>query len=475
FSQFEMIGRPADDILSEETMRVSRPFFEHARRGAAVDFDMTLKLPNGQPIDIRTFLRPEGPSDGEVVGFYLLSINVTRQKQATAALLQAQKMDALGQLSSGIAHDFNNLLTVILGNLTPLKERISDGALVQDMLEPAIRAARRGADLTRRLLTVARRNPLEPVAVDVEEAIAGLVKLLRPSMPESIEIVTSSRGRGHVAFVDPAQLETALLNLAVNARDALASGGQIRIATSMRSLAAEEAEDWKLPPGDFVQIVFEDDGPGMPADTLGRIFEPFFTTKPTGKGSGLGLSMVYGFIRQSNGMIRATSQPGKGARFTLLLPQAEHADLPVETPVPEVVPTERQGLALLVDDDEGVRSVLRRQLVDLGYPLIEASDAAEALDVIRSVDGVSVMVTDIAMPGSMNGLDLAREVRGLKPEIGIVLMTGHGGAVERAASGGEFPLLRKPFERGALAHALDQVAARTLALSPVAARAGAIA
>ncbi len=455
----DILGLRCAQILAPETLAASGHFFEQARRGAVVDFEIPVAFPDGRRKDVRTFLRPEQPSEGEVIGFYILSVDVTRQKQATTALLQSQKMDALGRLSSGISHDFNNLLTVIIGNLLPLRDRLQDRELREDYLDPAIAAARRGSDLTRRLLTLARRQPLDPQPIHVEDAIGDLVKILRSSIPDTIEIeiVASARGQAQPAFVDPAQFEMALLNLAVNARDAIDGSGQIRIASDHVALDPEEAETLKIASGDYVRVVVQDNGSGIPADRRERIFEPFFTSKAEGGGSGLGLSMVYGFVKQSNGAIRVDSEPGKGSRFTLLLPVAREAvvpRLPDRRPDAPLLPFAAGRIALLVDDNEEVRSVLRRQLVDLGYPLVEAGSAVEAIDLLDGIAEIGVVVSDIAMPGEMTGVELGLHVREVAPDVAVVLMTGHGGAVEAAVAGADFPVLRKPFEPADLAAAI---------------------
>lgn len=457
----ELIGCNCRDVLSVETLQFSAPFFEQTRRGRNVDFDMTLTLPDGRIREIRTFLRPEQPSEGEVIGFYLVSVDVTRQKQATATLLQSQKMDAVGQMSSGIAHDFNNLLTVIIGNLSPLAEQLAESELRRELVEPALKAARRGADLTRRLLAVARRQPLKPTAVDVSDSIGDLIKLLRPSLPDNIELLSHFPSRASPAFVDGAQLEMALLNLAINARDALTEGGRIEFSSRVRQITAEESETFRIKSGPYVEVTVSDNGPGMPREISSKIFEPFFSTKADGGGSGLGLSMVYGFTRQSNGSIRVDSTPGGGTRFHLLLPAVDRADAGMtedRAATPQAEKGNGRGLVLLVEDSEEVRGVVRRQLVELGHRIVEAENAEEALELVETVENITLMVSDVAMPGNKSGLDLAKQVRRDRPAMPIILMTGHSGVLDADSSSDAFPLLRKPFEAVELA---DAIAAET--------------
>ncbi|WP_161556161.1 hybrid sensor histidine kinase/response regulator [Mangrovicoccus ximenensis] len=464
-SPTEILGLTCDDILKSETLDFSRPFFEQARQGVPVDYEMTVTLPSGRVIEIRTFLRPDRPGDGTPCGFYLLSVDITRLKKATAAALQAQKMDALGQLSSGIAHDFNNLLTVIIGNLVPLCDRLGDTEVTRELAQPALAAARRGANFTRRLLAVARRQALQPSAVDVEDAIGQLVKLLRPSLPDNVEISTRLRGGSKPAFVDPGQLEMALLNLAINARDALKDGGRIELATRRQTLGAAEAESLKLKPGDYVRISVSDDGPGMPPETAARAFEPFFSTKTDGGGSGLGLAMVYGFVRQSEGAILLDTEQGRGTRFDIFLPAVCAPVLPQAEEEDGIVLTgEAPGLALLVEDNPEVRRVIRRQLADLGYPIIEAASAEEAEETLDAVSAIHLVVTDVAMPGAVDGRELARRLRAARPEIAVVVMTGHSEVPSTETGAAAIPFLRKPFERPALAAAIAAEANRIACL-----------
>jgi PAS domain S-box-containing protein len=455
----EMTGRRSSEVLAAETHRVAVPYFEQARRGGPVDFEMPIVLPDGRRKEIRTFLRPERPARGGVIGFYILSIDITRRKAATAALMQSQKMDAIGRLSSGISHDFNNLLTIIIGNLLPLAERIADPELRSDYLEPAISAARRGSNLTQRLLTLARRRPVAPAPIDVDEAIAGLLRILRSSLPERVEIICSTRGRACEAYADPAQFEMALLNLAMNARDAIQGAGEIRFGTDVCTIGSVEAETLKIRRGRYVRVRVADTGVGMTRDQREHIFDPFYTSKGEGVGAGLGLTMVYAFARQSNGAIRVDSDRGRGSAFTLLLPVAPDCAEPPVGQRAEHQPARARmddRLILLVEDNADVRSVVRRQLMSLGHQILEAETAAEAISVLERVEGIGLVVTDIGLAGGSSGIDLARDVRVRMPRIGVVLMTGHGGGAAASAER-DFALLRKPFEPSDLAAAFERV------------------
>lgn len=458
----EVIGLYASDILHPRTLSESARFFEQSRRGALVDFEMRIELPDGRFKDIRTLLRPETPSSGEVIGFYLLSIDVTRRKATMSALMGSQKMDALGRMASGISHDFNNLLTIILGNLVPLAEELGEGELVADYLAPAISAARRGSALTQRLLTLARREQFAPEPTDIVGAVEEIHTLLRSSLPRSLEIVQEYRADVPAALVDRAQLEMALLNLAINAKDATGGVGRIEIEVAPYDLPPEEAELLHLPVGHYVRIRFSDDGCGMSAEQTERVFEPFYTSKAAGAGSGLGLSMVYGFVKQSNGAIAVDSAPGQGARFTILLPGVE-LRAPAE-PAPTAEASPKAGateLLLLVEDDMQVRRTIRRQIAALGYPLIEAETGDEALNLLDHIEEVGIVLTDIDMPGKTDGFALARHLAATRPEIAVLLMSGQASLTQPDDGAlSDIPALRKPFTDAQLTDALSKARQR---------------
>lgn len=456
-----VIGLPAGALLHSRTLSDSEHFFEQARRGALVDFEMRIELPDGRIKDIRTLLRPETPSSGEVIGFYLLSIDVTRHKSTMSALMGAQKMDALGRMASGISHDFNNLLTIILGNLVPLSEELGEGEMVTEYIAPAISAARRGSALTQRLLTLARREQFAPEPTDIVGAVAEICALLRSSMPRSLRIVQRNHRDVPSALVDRAQLEMALLNLAMNARDATEGQGEIVIEVAPYRLVPNEAELLRLPSGPYVRICVTDDGCGMSPEQTERVFEPFYTTKTAGAGSGLGLSMVYGFVQQSNGAISVDSAPGQGTSFAILLPGVDLRGAGRAATGPQAAARGRSGgdlpLVLLVEDDPEVRRTIRRRVAGLGYPLIEAGNAAEALALLARVSAVGLVLTDIDMPGDLDGMALARRIAERHPQVGVLLMSGKASlAAQSRADLPHVPILRKPFTDLQLSDALNQ-------------------
>jgi PAS domain S-box-containing protein len=457
-------GRRTEDIIDHTVMEgIGETFFNKVREhlltalgGEQVSYEYALDKPDGSTVHASSTLVPEIGPDGEVLGCFIHSFDITEQKRTQAALIQAQKMEAVGQLTGGIAHDFNNMLTVVIGNMAALLDSRGDDPVVREFLEPAQLAARRGVDLIRRLLTFSRQQPLEPQPVQVSEMIRSMTRLLRRSLPETINFDSRIDDESIHVMADPHQLESALLNLTLNARDAMPNGGNFRIAYSAAPLDPQLREELQLAPGDYVSISASDDGIGMDAAVQARIFEPFFTTKAFGSGSGLGLSMVYGFIRQSGGGIHVQSAPNEGTTITLILPRAEAFSLPD----PHFMHISgRQGLnrplVLLVEDDPEVRKVVRLQLTGLGYPVLEASNGDEALGIVDNVEDIGIIVSDVVMPGQTDGRSLARTVRERHPRIFMILMSGYAdsrSAEEEKPSG--IPLLPKPFTREELAQVL---------------------
>ncbi len=376
-------------------------------------------------------------------------------RRAEEALRQSQKMEAVGQLTGGIAHDFNNLLTGITGALELLSRRVAAGRFddVPRFVEIASTSANRAAALTQRLLAFARRQPLDPRPVDANALVAGmedlLARTLGPGVALDLELAPGLWG----TLCDPNQLENALLNLAINARDAMPGGGRLLIRTENAApgevepaLHAEGGLEGVAPPGGYVAIEVTDTGAGMPPDVLERVFEPFFTTKPLGQGTGLGLSMLYGFIRQSGGQVRVSSVPGEGTSFRLLLPRhdaiADIADPPGSPCAAAVV---AEGTVLVVDDEEAVRVLVAETLQELGYAVLQAADGASGLDVLQSAGRVDMLVTDVGLPG-LNGRQLADAARVLRPGLRVLFITGYAGcAVGHEALEPGMEILVKPF------------------------------
>jgi signal transduction histidine kinase/CheY-like chemotaxis protein len=386
---------------------------------------------------------------------------VTEERQRTEAILrQAQKMDAVGQLTGGIAHDFNNLLTVIVGNLDALQHGLGKAENeLRSAADAAMRGAMRAASLTGRLLAFSRQQPLDPQSVDINRLVSGMSELIDRTIGESIaseQILAANLAPG---YCDPHQLEAALLNLVINARDAMPSGGRLTIRTGNVRLAAAAAAEAELTAGPYVMLAVEDSGIGIPPEHLDRVFEPFFTTKEVGKGSGLGLSMVYGFAKQSHGHVSIASTPGRGTAVRLLLPHAATAP-ERRREAPTAVPrTAGGGLVLFVEDDPEVRQFGMDALRRLGYRALDAGDAAVALRLIESEPRIDILFTDIGLPGR-NGQVLAAEARRRRPDLKILFTTGYRPASDLTSAVAGAVLLEKPFRDADLAQKLDQLLAR---------------
>jgi PAS domain S-box-containing protein len=354
--------------------------------------------------------------------------DLTSRQRIEEELRQAQKMEAVGQLTGGIAHDFNNLLTVITGNLEMLEARLSD-AKQRTLLREAQEAAEDGAKLTGQLLAFGRRQPLNPKLTDVGQLVANFTGLMRRSLGETIELRTVVTGAPHQALVDASQLQSALLNLALNSRDAMPRGGLLTIEITRRKLDQDYAQLHPLVrPGDYVLLSVTDTGEGMPPDVRQRAFEPFFTTKGVGVGTGLGLSMVYGFVKQSGGHVQLYSEPGEGTSVQLYLPAVTAR--PAQEEAPEAADS-ASGLPggsetiLVVEDDARVRRVAVARLKDAGYRVIEAANGADALKALEDGPDIRLVFTDIVMPGGMTGDELAREVRRRRPAVKILFTSGY--------------------------------------------------
>nr|CAM76999.1 PAS [Magnetospirillum gryphiswaldense MSR-1] len=363
----------------------------------------------------------------------------------------AQRLNAVGQWSGGLAHDFNNLLSIIIGNLAAARERYGGVEGLDEFLEPAQRAGRRGADITSRLLAFSRRQPLKPQPVDVGALIREMAVLLRRSLPSSIDMILPPEDVPCWAIADQNQLENALVNLVLNARDAMPGGGRLDINARIRTLTEPAMFDEMAPADDYLEIIVADHGQGFGPESLARAFEPFYTTKE--QGSGLGLSMVYGFVKQSHGYIRIDSDAGEGARVTILLPRAE----PVAQPEALISATSDQRwpgrLALVAEDNEDVRQIIRRQLVELGFSVVEAESGDEAAALVEQIEDLHLVISDIVMPG-LSGVDLARRVKETRPEISVVLISGFSfdGSEDRS----DLVVLAKPWEKQDLIEAIGR-------------------
>jgi PAS domain S-box-containing protein len=400
---------------------------------------------------------------------YCVARDITAEKaaalrlhQTEEALRQAQKMEAIGQLTGGIAHDFNNLLTGILGSLDLLRRRIAAGRTgeLDRFMDAAITSAQRAAALTHRLLAFARRQPLDSKPVAVDALVRDMEELLLRTLGEQVSLHIALAPATWHALCDPNQLESAILNLAINARDAMPGGGQLTIETANATLDTHYTGAHQgLEPGDYVAICVTDTGTGMPRAVVEKAFEPFFTTKPVGQGTGLGLSMVYGFARQSGGHVRIYSEPGQGAAVKLYLPRAD-ARADATPPAAAGAPLGSGEVVLVIEDDPSVRLLIGEVLRELGYTIREAGDAAEALPIIASSAPLDLMVTDVGLPG-MNGRQLADFARARRPRLKVLFVTGYAenAAVRSGFLDPGMAMITKPFAIDALAEKIRDMMA----------------
>jgi signal transduction histidine kinase len=372
-------------------------------------------------------------------------------------LLQSQRLEAIGQLTGGVAHDFNNLLTVVLGNAELLAEQRAGDPLQQQLAQMIVAAAQRGADLTQQLLAFARKQALAPSAVDVNQLVAAMDPLLRRTLGEHIEIELVRGGGRWAAMVDAGQLENALLNLCLNARDAMRSGGRLTLETANAALDRAYAETHPdVTPGQYVMLAVSDTGSGIAPEHLARVFEPFFTTKEKGKGTGLGLAMVYGFMKQSAGHISIYSEPGHGTTVKLYLPRAARGDDPaVDAPELPAV-TGGAEIVLVVEDDELVRRYACTELRSLGYRVLDADCGASALQIVERREDIELLFTDVVMPGGMSGRALADAARRLRPGLRVLYTSGYteNAIVHHGRLDAGVMLLAKPYRRAELARAI---------------------
>ena len=387
--------------------------------------------------------------------------DLTSRHKIEEELRQAQKMEAIGQLTGGLAHDFNNLLTVISGNLEMIESRLTDVKLLT-MLREAQGAAEDGAKLTGQLLAFGRKQPLNPKIVDVGQLVSGFSDLLRRSVGETIELRTIITGASNEALVDASQLQNAILNLTLNARDAMPRGGRLSIEISRVKLDVDYAQMYPhVRTGDYVLVSVTDNGAGMSQEVKQRAFEPFFTTKGIGAGTGLGLSMVYGFAKQSGGHIQLYSEEGQGTSVRVFLPAVQYA---TDMPLPDEQLVAKRALPggsekiLAVEDDARVRRVAVSRLIDLGYEVIEAENGAVALERLKQHPDIALLFTDVVMPGGMTGDELAEIVRKERPEIKVLFTSGYAepeiAGRELAASGS---WLKKPYTARELAERLREL------------------
>ncbi|WP_139670781.1 PAS domain-containing sensor histidine kinase [Pseudomonas sp. F16(2018)] len=501
-----LIGKPPElylgktdlEILEDkaQALKVMETDQRIMRGAMAEQIEERVDMPDGSETIWLSVKAPMFNAAGEVIGLIGSSIDVTARKNAEAALLELnqnlearvgeaiaereaaqaalrhlQKMEVVGQLTGGIAHDFNNLLAGIVGSLDLIKVRLSKGrtADLERYLSVAYGAAQRATALTHRLLAFSRRQTLLPQVTNVNELIAGMEELIRRTVGPLIRLQVDLSATSSTCLIDPGQMENALLNLCVNARDALPEGGTIAIETSSVTLEEGAGLDPDLQPGTYLSIRVVDDGIGMSEETLAKACEPFFTTKPTGAGTGLGLSMIYGFAKQSRGQMKIESALGKGTKVYLQLPNcAEPTQAPPPTAVTSAVPQVCAGeTVLVVDDEPSVRMFVSEVLGSLGYVVVEAADSQAGFQVLCSDTRVDLLVTDIGLPGGFDGREMAEKARLSRPGLPVLFMTGYvePQILEDYPPGPAMAVIIKPFSLDAFRASLHAVLQEALSIA----------
>jgi PAS domain S-box-containing protein len=471
YTEAEIVGEHFSRFYTPEDRAAGLPWraLDHARREGRYESDGWRCRKDGSQFWANAILDVIRDDDGQLIGFAKITRDLTERREAQLLLdqsreqlFQSQKMEAVGQLTGGLAHDFNNMLTGIIGSLELLRVRLAQGRFgdFERYIATAQGAASRAAGLTHRLLAFARRQTLDPKPTNPNKLIANMEELLQRTVGPEIA-VESVFGVGlWPTLCDPNQLENAILNVCINARDAMPEGGRLTIETANTWLDERAARERDMQAGQYIAICITDTGTGMPPDVLARAFDPFYTTKPTGQGTGLGLSMVYGFARQSNGQVRLYSEIGTGTTVRIYLPrhygEAEEA---VEQTPPRTVKAGAGETVLVVDDEPSVRMLVTEVLDDLGYSAIEAADGASGLNVLRSNVRIDLLITDVGLPGGINGRQMVDAARETRPGLKVLFITGY--AENATISNGRLEpgmhILTKPF-------AMDRLAARVKAI-----------
>ena len=470
----EIAGRTLEEFMPPDTAKAVLPTLRQVvQSGAPLRLQQTLAFPAGT-LELETVLVPVwDPAANRISRIISGQRDLAEQRRLESRLSHAQRLEAVGQLTGGVAHDFNNLLTVVIGNLSLLRRRIGNDERAARYLTSVETAAQRGAKLTASLLAFSRRQRLDVTPIDVGAQLAESDTLLRRALGEEIEFSLAIEPSLPLAVADAAQLEAAVLNLTINARDAIleamaASGvrnGALRIRVHRATLSRDELEgNDEAEPGPFVAIEVADTGAGMPPEVRARAFEPFFTTKEVGQGTGLGLSQVFGFVRQLGGHVTLESRPGHGTRAVLFLPVATAAQPAPAQPAALPPPLPAAAAVLVVEDEDSIREITAELLRDAGMQVLVAPNGPSALEILEGPARVDVLFSDVVMPGGATGVDLARAARKLRPSLSVLLTSGYGGpALSRYGADGEFEVLAKPYTRSVL---LDRLAEILAAVQP---------
>ncbi|MDP9082561.1 MAG: response regulator [Pseudomonadota bacterium] len=452
----QIIGHTPADLDNEDA---GESIHTHARlalrSGQAVTYELSRTIGSRPRAIINTIVAPvEGSANGGLV--LICGRDLTPQRHAEDALRQAQKMEAIGQLTGGIAHDFNNLLAAVMGSLELMQNRIIQGRLneLDRYVIAAQAASKRAAALTHRLLAFSRRQTLSPALTNVDRLVKGMEELVRRTLGPSIELDVAATENLWITKVDQNQLENALLNLCINSRDAMPNGGRVTVETANFEVDERMAREGELLAGQYVALIVSDTGTGMAQDVIARAFDPFFTTKPLGSGTGLGLSMIYGFAKQSGGLVRIYSELGRGATVCIYLPRFMAEAEAEEDAVQALSPSRaaRGETVMVVDDEETVRMLVVEVLQELGYSALEAGDGASGLEILRSDKRIDLLVSDVGLPGGMNGRQLADAARVLRPDLKVLFITGYAenAVINHGHLDPGMEIMTKPFPMEAL-------------------------
>jgi PAS domain S-box-containing protein len=470
----KFLGKSPDDIIGRKDLELypeqtARQFIDDDKKVLASGKALSFEGVATSVFGTQAYLVTKGvyrDKSGKILGLFGISHDMTELRQAQEtlgqtreALFRSQKMEAVGQLTGGIAHDFNNILAIILGNVELLRVYLPKDKYADEIIESILRATLHGRDLTGHLLAFSRRRLLNPQPVDVNGIVTSIVRLLGRTLGAMIRVETATSDAAGIAFVDPAALEAAVLNVALNARDAMPDGGTLTIRTSKIEVTDAPMTDDDLEPGSYAVLALEDTGLGMAPEMIGRVFEPFFTTKSGSRGTGLGLSMVYGFARQSGGAVTIASDVGRGTTVSMFLPLAAGEErraalIAAPTATPAVART-----ILVVEDEADVRNIVRRQLESLGHRVLVAEAATEALLLLQGPGAPDLLVADVVLASGMDGIELATAARAARPDLPVIFMSGYTAvpeAQQRIRETGA-PLLSKPFTTPQLGRAIDAV------------------
>lgn len=451
----QLIGSSIFDLVEERNLAKMEHDIATVLQGTEVSSEYVIRRKGRSPLDVSISFIPHFDKSGQMLGYFFLGQDLTEHKQTQRELVESQKMQALGRLTGGIAHDFNNLLTIILGNLNFIEDDSLDTEEMREVIQSCQQAAKRGGELIQRLLTFSRRQSLKPESTNINALVEEFSVLLQRTLGETVQVKRRLGAGLAPALVDKNQLETCLLNLTLNARDSMPKGGKLTIRTQHYIKPDHHLTFSDLPTGHYIMLSVSDEGEGMSDETVSRAFEPFYTTKPSGVGTGLGLSMVYGFVKQSGGGIDIRSREGEGTTIRLIFPIDAKASGPHLNKPKAALPKQQHARILLVEDDEGVRQFVHRTLSKMGYTVHLAENGDFALDQLSQNPDYELVLTDIVMPGSTSGLDLYARVKQQYPKTKVLCMTGYSEQLESSLD--EKHLLRKPFQQNELANKLKAI------------------